>query len=94
MAVSASTAQNQPAQHGYIVVGLYGRATIGAAGAWRDDRDAGGNPRDADVEEAADYESQEEKHDDDHSFTVTQEANSLNWDNSKRCPMANGERRF
>ena len=94
MASAAFAAQNEPAQYGYVVVGLHRRTTIWTTRAGRDDRDAGGNPRDADVEEATDHKSEEEKRGDDHTFTVTQEGNSLNWDDSKRCPMANGERRF
>ena len=70
-AIAALAAKDDPAQHRKVVVRLDGRAALGATGAGRDDRHTRGNPRDADVQKAADSQSDEKKHGNDHSFTVT-----------------------
>ena len=82
MAVAASATKKEPAEQGDVVVGPYGTQTIGATRAGRHDGRALGNPRNADVEEAADDESKEENDGNGHKETVTQEdqvAQSRRW---------------
>ncbi len=71
MAIAAFAAQHYPAEYWNIVVGFDGGAALRTTRTRRYDRDTGRNPRDADVQKAADQQAEEKKCRDDHTFTVT-----------------------
>ena len=90
MAIPAFAAKQEPADDRNVVVGFDSAGALRTAGAGRHDRRAFRNPRDADVQEAADDESEEKKGSNGHIFTVAQPEKSLNYAEVQGCPMANG----
>ena len=97
MAVAAFTAEENPAEHRDIVVRLDRSCAIRAAGARGNDRGAFWNPRNADVQEAANNKSKQEKGRYGHTLTVAQAAQRLNYGEVQGCRMAKlpcGKTRF
>ena len=68
MTISAFAAQQQPAKYRNVVIGFERRFTAGAFRAWRDDGNSFWNARDANIQEAADYDAKEKKEDRYHRF--------------------------
>ena len=89
MALAAFAPQQDPAQNGHVVERLDERAAFRTAGARPDNRHTLRNPRNADVEKAADGQSKQEKHGNGHTFTLTQGQSKLNCDAREWCPMLN-----
>src|SRR5713101_5935852 len=71
VAIAAFAAQQDPAEYRNIIVCLDCSAALRATRPRRHDGDTCWNPRDADVQKAANQESHEEKCSDDHTFTLT-----------------------
>lgn len=70
IASAAFSAQDEPGNERDIVVGLDGRGAIGATRAGRYDGHAVWNPRDADVQKAADDQAKKKEGCDKHALTV------------------------
>ena len=66
--VTAFATQDDPADYRNIIVCLDGSAAFRATRPWRHDGDTRRNPRDADVQKAANQKSEEEKYSDDHTL--------------------------
>src|SRR5215813_657073 len=61
-ATPAASTEEEPGEHGHVVVPANGRPASGTGGARMHDADSRGKPRDHDIEEAADDETDEKGH--------------------------------
>ena len=71
VAIAAFAAEQDPTEHRNIIVCLDCRTTLRATRPGQHNGHACRNPRDADVQEAANQEPEEEKRGNDHTFTLT-----------------------
>src|ERR1700758_4655216 len=71
VAIAAFAAQQDPTEHRNIVVCLDCGTALWTTRSGQHNRDTCRNPRDADVQKAANQESEQEKRGNDHTFTLT-----------------------